>query len=974
MASFGGLQTSVRAISAAFLEGCRVTIYDGSEMWYLQPRGNYRRIERPSGDTTHVVLVSQEAIASGDEDFSVAIARDGNVRRAVGELLIYRYGLPEAWRDQYIDLLPRDTYWDLTVLVNPLAAGWQDLAAVKLSPAITEEWMLEAVASALKKGLLRVPRLEGPSLEGMFDPHWTTMREYLQANAQVLAAKLAAVKPWHDPATDPINPALAELGRIPFPAQAHMVQGIFNAFQGGEKVVFLNGDMGVGKSECVAALIHLMYKTKGRGMRVLLAAPGLTIPKWADTEIAHTLPYARVRILNRTEDALRLRRQIKCGEKPDGLEVVLVGTDRAKLGPIPWGAAVWRRMAGTTRYAWHCPDCALPLPDPEGDKYTRRCPRCQHEMNGPIAPTGTWRCPACGLIAPKPARSELPEAIPALWSKMAYGAPPATDEGPRTSNGLPKGFAVRWNYGSKLKKCPYCGAKLWRPAVKARGETTNRPRWFISRILKRTKGFDLFVQDEVHQAKAEDSGRGDAFAQMVRTARKTLSLTGTLSTGKSTSLKEILWRTDAQALLDEGFDHTTGMVQWASRYGVLERTLKLEDVGDVGVVTRQIRRAYAPVEKPGIAPQLTTHFLLHRTGFMDLGDLGLPLVEIKELPEFITLDPEHATAYKRFHEELREACQRAPGISGWSKFTPATVNYADRTDLGAEVQVDDELVYAPAFPPDYFTAKERRLVELVRQELAQDRGVLIYCVYTVKYGADVRLQYVLKQHGIDSVVLDSTVPQQERLQWLARREKEGARVIISHMRLLELGIDALSWPSVIVYQMTQEVNMLRQATRRSWRIGQTRECRVYYLVANETQQVPEFEKVMAKRGHAMLLEGRLDHSELARYSRDQHSALAYDLVECLASSGLAERWQELARRDMDQGLTLVSEREFRKVLGEAQQQLVQETMRLCGVTAKVQVSDQPELGLARMRIVVLEKPIMRGRRVIVPAGQMAFNF
>lgn len=937
-ASFGGLESTVRAISASVIEGRPVELGDVyNRQDFKTEKGSYRKVERKSGDIFHGFVLHKAAVFEENSECPLILAQDGDVERAVGQYLSARYTLPVVWMSEYAKMLPRRAMEELRVILNPHSQRWRNLRAIRMSSAVTEESVLEAIGKRLKSGQLIIPQLpSGP--KGKFNPDWD-MQTYLRENATILAQKLDSVPPRHDPAKDKLDPAIANMGRIPFPAQAYMIQALVNTLRE-QNSTFCSGDMGTGKSTVANGVIHLLHERKSN-MRVLLVAPGITVPKWQRQEIAEALPYARVRVLNSTAEALRFLREARL-VRPRGLEIVLVGTDRAKLGPEPWCSAIWKRVAGSKFYAWHCPDCGSVLPDPDADE----------------------------------------EDMAAGWEVLAHDAEPIISGQRLTPNGLPVGFPVSWRIHGKLKKCPACRAKLWRPALKSRGETKNGPRWFISRILKKMRGqFELFIQDEVHQVKAQDSGRGDAFAQMIKAAKKTLALTGTLVNGKSTSIKEILWRTDPGALLADGFNHESGMVQWATRYGVLNQIEKVEDV-DTGVVTRQKRTVYQPREGPGISPQLTAHHLLHKAAFMELSDLGLPLVELKEIPFFIQMDKEHAKLYKRFHENLHSACRAASmnkERGAWAKFTPATVNYADRPDLGATVIIGDEeeqvIISAP--PIQGFHAKERYLVELVQKELAEGRGVIIYCNYTDNYEAHHRVRDVLKAHGIECSVLESSVPPQSRVEWLARKEAEGERVLVTNMRLVEVGLDLLPWQSMVFYQLTQgDINTVRQASRRAWRIGQSRECRVYYLVYDGTQQVAQFEDLMVKRSHAMLVEGRLDRSELAKYGRDAHTALAMDLANCLASSELADKWKELARKDIDQKLKIVSEADFREAIAKSQKDLVEETLRLCGKTAQVRMTESGRLGLlkAEVRIVETLEPIKVGRKKIIPAGQLAFDW
>ena len=107
-----------------------------------------------------------------------------------------------------------------------------------------------------------------------------------------------------------------------------------------------------------------------------MVAPGITVPKWIDAEIKKTLPWAKIRVISNQDDALRLLKQSKEGYEPDGLEFVIVGTDRAKLGPEPWCSAIWKRVKRENFYAWHCPECGEVLLDPDADEEARASGDC----------------------------------------------------------------------------------------------------------------------------------------------------------------------------------------------------------------------------------------------------------------------------------------------------------------------------------------------------------------------------------------------------------------------------------------------------------------------------------------------------------------------------------------------------------------------------------------------------------------------
>ncbi|WP_176560211.1 helicase-related protein [Brevibacillus dissolubilis] len=931
-ASYVGLDTSVKAISAAFLEGRELHV-EGHGRYQRSLLDKYRRLEKPIGlgDVTHGMIVNTRATINGllevknDKDAYI-FAIDGDMRRAIGKHVAHRFGLPSEWSWRYADLL-RGCMKRLQVIRNPSFSMWEHLEVVKLT--VNENEMLDIVETAIRKGGLPIPasKVEGMYVQGM------SMNEYLRTNATILAQKLNEKQPRHSP-DQPLDPSIATMKRVPFPAQAHMIQGLVNTLTY-ESSVICSGDMGTGKSMIaigVSKVIHDQRQRNGakRGTAVLLSAPSITLQKWRNKEIRGTVD-AEVEIIRTTEDALALLRRVRAGYKPESLSFWLVGIDRAKLESEPYFGGNWKRIAGTTTYAWHCPDCGRVLM-----RYDK----------------------------------DAEEHVPLEWSDCAEGMPPSMEEiwqacrdHQLLPNGLPKGFAVKWKRSNRIMVCTnnkqviptiaendQCYSQLWRPALRSRNETRNRPRANIARIFKKMKKFfDLAIVDEVHQCKAEGSGRGDAFHQIVRSAKKNLLLTGTLVNGKSTSVKEILWRTDPKALLEQGFNHTSGMVSWAERFGKLKQVITFrEEVNDVGWVTRQRRVPQQPREQAGIAPQLTAQFLLHKAGFLELPDLGLPLVSLKEIPVFIDFDPEHGLKYAGFHEELKQECKRRSvlGSQGaWSRFIPATTNYADRPDLGAKVvfgapnapEKDGVVISAPAFPAERFHAKERQLVQIVKKELAEGRGVVIYNSYTDCYGMNERTRDVLQAHGIEATILDEPSPEkrQQRLETMA---EQGVKVIVCNMKLVEVGLDLLPWPTTIYNQLSYEVSTVRQAARRAWRIGQERECRVYYLVYNGSQQMAQFLTIMSARGHALLVEGRLDRSELAKYARDSQSALASDLAECFADSEVADAWTKLAEKELEDVET-VEEADFKQVLHTRIKALANETRRLCGLPPMVETEE-----------------------------------
>ncbi|WP_029423399.1 helicase C-terminal domain-containing protein [Alicyclobacillus macrosporangiidus] len=270
----------------------------------------------------------------------------------------------------------------------------------------------------------------------------------------------------------------------------------------------------------------------------------------------------------------------------------------------------------------------------------------------------------------------------------------------------------------------------------------------------------------------------------------------------------------------------------------------------------------------------------------------------------------------------------------FAKFIPSVVNAANQPHMPQEVRVGDERVdFIPPNGPDELTAKERRLLEDIQAELAQNRRCVVYVRYSGEIQQDRRIADVLKQHGIRVQVLQATVSPEDRVEWLEEAVKKGTQVVVCNAKLVEVGLDLLDFPTLMFYQFTDEIATMRQAARRAWRIGQHRTCKVFYYVYKGSYEMVQFKRMLQKRSHAMLLEGRLDKSEVAQFiEQDDKSASTYAIANCLGNvEDLAQKWKTLADKDIPSGVILLAEERFKREIQQAMRRLASETRRLAGV-------------------------------------------
>jgi hypothetical protein len=184
----------------------------------------------------------------------------------------------------------------------------------------------------------------------------------------------------------------------------------------------------------------------------------------------------------------------------------------------------------------------------------------------------------------------------------------------------------------------------------------------------------------------------------------------------------------------------------------------------------------------------------------------------------------------------------------------------------------------------------------VKAELGAGRRCChVYAVYTRKRDVTRRLANILARAGIRVAVLTSDVPPEKRQAWFAQRLREGVQVTISHPRVIETGLDLLSHPSLIFYESGYSLHTLRQASRRSWRIGQSQPVRVFFLHYEETMQSACLRLMGKKLLVSLAMEDKFCREGLQSLEEDDDmlTAMARELV---TERGIGESANEVWRQ------------------------------------------------------------------------------
>ena len=164
-------------------------------------------------------------------------------------------------------------------------------------------------------------------------------------------------------------------------------------------------------------------------------------------------------------------------------------------------------------------------------------------------------------------------------------------------------------------------------------------------------------------------------------------------------------------------------------------------------------------------------------------------------------------------------------------------------------------------------------------EVKLRRGKII-AVYTQKRDVTRRLESILTREGIRVAVLTASVPTEKREAWIEKKLQEGVQITISHPKIIETGLDLLSHPTLIFYESGYSLHTLRQASRRSWRIGQRQPVRVFYLHYEDTVQTACLRLMGKKLLVSLAMEGKFSGEGLQALGdgEDMLTAMARELV------------------------------------------------------------------------------------------------
>ena len=243
-------------------------------------------------------------------------------------------------------------------------------------------------------------------------------------------------------------------------------------------------------------------------------------------------------------------------------------------------------------------------------------------------------------------------------------------------------------------------------------------------------------------------------------------------------------------------------------------------------------------------------------------------------------------------------------------YLQALLSYPDgcvRGETVVDPEAGGQVVHIRPLDEETIYPKEQTLIDLVREEKARGRRVLIYITHTKARDMTARTRRILEDEGMRTEVLlsETTKKTSRREAWIAGKVEEGLDALICHPRLVQTGLDLVDFPTICWFETDYSVYTTRQASRRSWRIGQEHPVRVVFLAYEDTIQTEALALIARKMQSSLAVEGELPEEGLSAFGDtgdDLMMSLARSIVRGNRNLESLENIFRRARQEEEQGL------------------------------------------------------------------------
>lgn len=696
------------------------------------------------------------------------------------------------------------------------------------------------------------------------------------------------------------------------------------------------------------------YEKGAVNYRNIIMAPPHLVEKWA-AEIEDEIPQAKAIIINDFTQLIKLRNE---GKARHGKEFYIMSKDFAKLGeqisPIP---TMVKEIYPKAKFCSSCyseravtifgrtKDGICSCPDCGGRNFSKTEIKYMGKFEGLL-------CPQCN------------ELLLTTDAEKVFGGAKEPDDVKWTLG--PTDFTKRTSVNGK---CYHCGAELWgvnakpidcggeyspwvkrekkwqkfsyfrnlhkkskgtvwilknhfedlmtetsliepKPISNTYGPRKSAPSHFIKKYLKGY--FDFCILDEVHKYEGAETAQANAAHSLIKVSDFTLGLTGTIANGSAGAFYYLLYMLDPKRMLNKGFEYGKSYMNFIRKYGSIETIYEYGGSAITYNSNSRGRQIRSPQVKPGISPILFVDFLLDRCVFLDITDLSKFLPRLEEEVILCNIPKELGTSYFGTLETLKEATHSQEGRAVMTQILNYGLSYLDkpygRKDImpaytkGALVASVDNF---PEYEEGKLLPKEIKLIEIINEEISQERCCFVYASYTGEAETNIthRLQRIIERNcnlsGQVAIIESKSPAPLKREAWIKQKASDGIKVFITNPKCVETGLDfcfkyegkLYNYPTLIFMQMSYEMSVIWQASRRHYRLNQRELCKTYYLAYEGTLQTAALEIMAAKQVATSAIQGKFSSEGLAAMAKGVDTRT--QLAAALSNSDMSQSRESL---------------------------------------------------------------------------------
>ena len=895
---FGGYPEMVRAMADAIYGGATIEATQNDTVRLLQSSvKGYRRQMSHDGVYAVATLMAsddaQEECRRQDDGESQTLEESEQPRRC------YIF-CPEGNRARLFEELDHKTaaplipaFQDYVLTVLQSRGDLRQLEVISQKERI-DAWVLkltaedknvvEVLEEGLKAGLIQIPGAVPGAPDG-FD-EVSNVTGYLNTFGVTVADRIRnQFMPLFDPASEPLSDEVLSIndfitqhaGYSLYDAQLAVAEAVKRQLDRRQTALII-AECGSGKTKIGSTALGALHGLwaaqkrceKGKSFGIVMC-PSHVTKKWV-REIGETLPDTYAMVVHNITDMNRLYSMYEQGDKS---VYAVFSKERARDGYMRYPAVRWNRR----RRAFLCPDCDTAIEmeiSEDGTRYTVPADQFfflkEHKKN--------HVCPNCG----EPLWSAVNPDRQTDWVKIGE-----------------YGWVYRYGAAAHLKRTK--SERIVDQLLKIEQDPDGfypvrgaQRRYPLSTYIKKKLHGKIsgFLCDELHEYN-NDSGQGDAMAELYGASKLFVGMTATLINGYSSGIFHLLYRIVPGLMLKDGKQYSSPG-EFDAEYGVVENTYETRDA-EYNSNRRASKRKTKSRQLPGVSPLVFSRFLLEYTAFLSLSDMGKELPSYEEIPVALEMPIDVRDAYKEAERALQSILRsdRKAAQKILSTYLNLLTVYPDQPYDQPEVihPITGSTIVAPKDCGDFsrLLPKEEETLEIVQQKVANGERVLIYTSWT-RTDSQQKLLKLMRENGYRAEILTPQIVTEKREEWVDKRVKNGLQVLITNPRCVETGLDLNAFTTIIFYSMGYNLFTLRQASRRSWRINQTApKVEVYMLYYADTMQAKAMKLMASKLAVAGIIEGTFSEEGLAAMSdvKDMTSQMAKELA-----AGIRDNVEDIA--------------------------------------------------------------------------------